>query len=141
VPKYSYFPHFTVWRSDYGPTLFIDIRARPVGDIPQGEPIAESVPTLPTHFADFLTAIGKLGPVHTAGRPLIKRGCRESKNYSLLGRHFLNKDEKSPVPSKKSQKNSLVHVLNLFLVSQIKVEGPAGLHAGTLRLRECPLYP
>jgi len=36
---------------------------------------------LPTHFADFLTAIGKLGPVHTARHPLIE--------YWMSGKFFL----------------------------------------------------
>jgi hypothetical protein len=88
VPKYSDFPHFTVWRSDGGFTQLNNIRAESLDDFPQSEPIAESAPMALSHFADFPTAIGKLGPVQTAGSPLMEYGCRGNSFFSL--RQFAN---------------------------------------------------
>jgi hypothetical protein len=63
-------------------------------------------------FERALQAISGLGPVHTAGGPLIESGCRE---FFLSLRHFPIKNEKSLARPKNYIKNSVGCVLNLFL--------------------------
>jgi hypothetical protein len=81
------------------------MRAKAGDDIRQSELIAESAPTTLSHFADFFTAIGKLGPVHTARHPLLECGCLENSSFSSA---FSRQNKKLLARPKITQKNPAV---------------------------------
>src|SRR5262245_3375602 len=56
----------------------------------------------PPNYLGFFLRIVRLGPVHTAGRPLIKCGCRENFSFSQVFSH-----QKSEITSKKFHKKIL----------------------------------
>ena len=70
-----------------------------------------------------MPAISKLGPVHTAGHPLIECGCREIEISLLLVGIFGINDEKSPALTKKITKKFHGNVLNSLLVGRIEADG------------------
>jgi hypothetical protein len=90
------------------------MRAKAGDDIRQSEPIAESASDIDRVIRIFFGKSGKLGPVQTAGGPLIKCGCREIFSYP---RHFDNKTGKLLAQLKKSAKKFQSGVLNLLLPS------------------------
>ena len=66
----------------------------------------------PPYYSGFFLRIVRLGPVHTAGRPLIKCECRE--NYPFSPAFFQKKSKKLFEQSKILQKNSGSFVLNCY---------------------------
>jgi hypothetical protein len=83
VPKYSYFPHFTVWRFDCGLTPIKEMRAKAGEDIRQSELIAESARMAPLDYSEFVLRFGSgaYGPA-TANRKWVSRNFFFSPTFS-----------------------------------------------------------
>src|SRR5262249_52289271 len=79
--------------------------------------IAESATMVAAELFGTFYAIVRLGPVHTAGHPLIKYGCRG--NYFFFLRVIPIKNKKSRAHKRISKKKFQRRVLNLLLVSGI----------------------